>query len=915
MASPHPLSRPATLLVAWLFLLATFLHHTSASECSGTTLCPSGCCSKYGFCGFSSDHCGAGCLSICDGECSADIPCKVGCCSKNGTCGFGEEYCSTEQGCVNNCGLKSECDAGWGLEWAESKTCPLNVCCSKSGFCGTTGEFCGEDDEFDRPACDVDSHRIERVIGYYEQWSLERPCHRVSPEAIPAGYYTHINVAFAGIDPETFEITGSASGDHELWTRVQSLRLEQPSVEIWIALGGRVFNDPDQPTRTTFSDIARSEENQKVFAKSLLSMMSKYGFDGVDIDWEYPVAEERSGREEDYQNFPKWMKNLRSLLHSSGIKYGLSLTLPASYSYLQHFDIKKLEESVDWLNVMTYDMHGTWVGPYLNPHTNLTKIKNSMDLLWRNDIDPRKVVMGMAFYGRTFTLADPGCTEPGCTYRSGGNAGGCSQTVGFLLNSEIQDTIESLGLTPTLYEEDAVKVVTFRDQWVSYDDEETFKIRGDYARSQCMGGVMVWAISHDDRNHTSAKALTSGVGRKRMDFPNYPKIPPPSVEKQQETKALGGPSHTYELSADIADMPEAQLCSHCSTTKDKEMQKPTNSGDSENSAQGLETINSAYDESATTTITDPLIDIQPTDNTTTTLDCISDTHYTTQAGDTCDSIATAQSVSAGTLYAINPTLLDCTSIPAGLSLCLPQPCTTAQVQSSDTCISLGVTYGASWRSIIEWNGAINYGCTNLVDPSPFWGKTICVSAPGDPYIFRVGNGSIGETAHPGYSGWTPIDLPADAVVAPNTTINCGLWYTATDSLTCEQITMKYLVSADQFIAYNPSLDAGNCTASLQEGLTYCALATWGWDYDEEDNIPWGEWVDVEVSMPVSMDGSCGVDTTCLGSGFGDCCVAMKCGGSEKECMAENCKAFYGGCGKEFVRSNSTAASTPSCSST
>ncbi|KAL3473173.1 pectate lyase superfamily protein-domain-containing protein [Aspergillus californicus] len=305
----------------------------------------------------------------------------------------------------------------------------------------------------------------------------------------------------------------------------------------------------------------------------------------------------------------------------------------------------------------------------------------------------------------------------------------------------------------------------------------------------------------------------------------------------------------YDLPSDIADMPEAQLCSYCFTTKYQEMQKSAYSGYSENSAQILETINSACDGSAPITITDPIIDIQPNDNTT-TLDCISDTHYTTQAGDTCDSIATAQSVSAGTLYAINPPLLDCTSIPPGLSLCLPQRCTTARVQSSDTCISLGVAGGASWRSIIEWNSALDYGCTNLVDPSPFWGETICVSAPGDPYVFKVGNGSIGETAQPGYSGDTPIDPPADAVVAPNTTTNCGLWYTATDSLTCEQITTKYAVSADQFIAYNPSLEAANCTASLQEGLTYCALATLGWDYDEEDNIPWDDSSD-SSSLPSS----------------------------------------------------------------
>ncbi|KAL4802540.1 glycoside hydrolase superfamily [Aspergillus unguis] len=482
MPATYALVHPSNLVIAWLTLLAILLQITSAAECTGTKPCPSGCCSKYGFCGFTSEYCGAGCLSTCNA-----VP-----------------------------GV-SKAPAGGG----------------------------GEDDTFDRPSCDIASHRIERVIGYYELWSVDRPCNTMTPEAIPAGYYTHINVAYARVDPQTFEIRGLASGDDGLWKRIQSLRLEQPGVEIWIALGGRVFNDPGQPTRTTFSDIARSEESQKAFARSLLSMMMKYGFDGVDIDWEYPMAEE------DYKNFPRWMKNLRSLLHSSGKKYGISLTLPASYSYLQHFDVKKLEDSVDWFNVKAYDMHGTWakgdasVGPFINAHTNLTEIKHSMDLLWRNGIDPDKVVMGMAYYGRSFTIADPDCTEPGCVYRSGGAAGECSETVGVLLNSEVQKKIDKLGLTPTLYENDAVKAAAFGDQWVSFD-EETFKVRGDYARSQCMGGVMVWAISHDDRKYTSAKALTSGIGRKRMDFPNYPETPPTppssSTQKRQDAKAPGGPA-------------------------------------------------------------------------------------------------------------------------------------------------------------------------------------------------------------------------------------------------------------------------------------------------------------------------------------------------------------------------------------
>jgi hypothetical protein len=80
-----------------------------------------------------------------------------------------------------------------------------------------------------------------------------------------------------------------------------------------------------------------------------------------------------------------------------------------------------------------------------------------MDLLWRNDIDPHNVTMGLAFYGGSFTLVSPARAEPGCTYRPAGNSGVCSETVGFLPNSEIQTIINDLSLRPAFYEKDAVK--------------------------------------------------------------------------------------------------------------------------------------------------------------------------------------------------------------------------------------------------------------------------------------------------------------------------------------------------------------------------------------------------------------------------------------------------------------------------
>lgn len=92
------------------------------------------------------------------------------------------------------------------------------------------------------------------------------------------------------------------------------------------------------------------------------------------------MAEERSGREEDFDNFVTFLQRLRKRLSSEGLKKGVSLTLPSSYWYLQHFDIVKLQDEIDWFNIMSYDIHGAWdldskwTGPYANSHTNMVTI-------------------------------------------------------------------------------------------------------------------------------------------------------------------------------------------------------------------------------------------------------------------------------------------------------------------------------------------------------------------------------------------------------------------------------------------------------------------------------------------------------------------------------------------------------------
>ncbi|KAH7354207.1 hypothetical protein B0T11DRAFT_357537 [Plectosphaerella cucumerina] len=497
--------------------LSTCDWKAPATECSKTKLCATGCCSKHGFCGTSEDHCGTGCLSTCDFKlgCDAKNPCKkgTGCCSKFGFCGFGPDFCS-KASCVAGCDAKTYCDpGGYGSQYAEITKCPLNVCCSKFGYCGLTKEFCGNK-PVPRPQCSISSTPMRRVVGYYEGWATGRACNQFTPETIPNGVYTHLNYAFASIDPKTFRIVPAASADPDLFRRLVRKKEIDPNLKVFIAIGGWAFNDPG-PTVTTFSDIARSEANQRTFISSLVSFMNTYGFDGVDIDWEYPGAPDRKGRGEDFQNLPKFLRNIKGALGQNGARNGLSIAIPASYWYLQHFDIKKIAESVDFFNVMTYDQHGTWdtptswLGNHLNSHTNLTEIKEAMDLLWRNNIKPDQVNLGLAYYSRTFTASNANCMTKGCLFDSGSPKGRCSNAVGVLSNAEIVDMMKRPGAKVTLDREAAVKILTVGREWITYDDAESWKIKVDYARSQCLGGVMVWAISQDTMTGTFAKQLQS----------------------------------------------------------------------------------------------------------------------------------------------------------------------------------------------------------------------------------------------------------------------------------------------------------------------------------------------------------------------------------------------------------------------
>ncbi|KAI1749014.1 hypothetical protein F4782DRAFT_514853 [Xylaria castorea] len=438
------------------------------------------------------------------GHCSAGNPCSDGsCCNTASNCGYGPENCG-KGNCTSNCDAKAACGRD-SLNGAVS--CPLNVCCSYYGFCGVGSDFCdsphpdapcqkgfGSCSDASAPSCGGSS-ALGRSIGYYQvSNNYGRECQRISPSQINTTGLTHLNLAFVSIDPNTFKVAPTDSRDVPYYK--QFTNLKSSKLKTWLSIGGWDFNDPG-PTQYTFSRLASTASNRAVFITSLKSFMDEYGFQGVDIDWEYPGASDRSGDTADTENFVSLVKEMRAAF---GTTYGISATIPASYWYLRWFDPIAMEPYVDFFGLLSYDLHGPWdkaikdVGPVIIGQTNIPELANWTLPLWYDKIDPSKVNMGLAYYGRGYTVDDVNCVHVGCKWTGPSRPGPCTAFGGVMSLREIEDLIPQIGVKPILDSEAMMKYLVWSDQWIGYDDSETIAMKKAWASSHCFGGTMIWSV-------------------------------------------------------------------------------------------------------------------------------------------------------------------------------------------------------------------------------------------------------------------------------------------------------------------------------------------------------------------------------------------------------------------------------------
>jgi len=295
------------------------------------------------------------------------------------------------------------------------------------------------------------------------------------------------------------------------FNKLNALKQSFPSLKTLIAVGGWSWSGK-------FSDVALTDASRSDFADSCVEFIVKYGFDGVDIDWEYPVSGGLSTnvkRPEDKKNFTLLMQNLREKLDARGLidgkKYLLTFAGASGSWYMNNTEIGLLNQYVDFGNVMTYDIHGTWDeytdfnSPLYDYSSSALQYKWSVDSsvkAWKIAGFPGdKIVVGVPFYGHKYNSV---------VNMNNGLFQSFSDGSAISYDNIIANYLNEQGYVRYFHQESMVPWLFNGTTFISYDDEESIGYKAAYIKNNALGGAMIWELSQD-KNRVLLNALFNGL--------------------------------------------------------------------------------------------------------------------------------------------------------------------------------------------------------------------------------------------------------------------------------------------------------------------------------------------------------------------------------------------------------------------
>jgi chitinase len=338
------------------------------------------------------------------------------------------------------------------------------------------------------------------VIGYYPSWKWSSRNNLVSPDRIPYDKLTIINYAFWYPRPDG-RIAGKDTIGDALYlrgkpgTRITDLA-HAHGVRVVLSFGG--WEDSDN-----FPAVASTPVSRAAFAHSCIEAIRTFGFDGIDIDWEFPGFADHRGTASDKENCTLLFRTIKDSLTAygavTGRNYLLTAALPAGAGNLAGMEVEAVAAMLDMVNVMSYDFYGSW-DPVANHNSPLYPSEGAdasrcVDAAFklftqRFHIPASKINLGVPFYGQTYTH----CTALN-TRHTGADTTHFSRFGAFYYDIKRQ-----MDKFIRRWDDRAKVPYLVSREWdllVSYDDEESISAKARYALDANVRGLIIWEITGD----------------------------------------------------------------------------------------------------------------------------------------------------------------------------------------------------------------------------------------------------------------------------------------------------------------------------------------------------------------------------------------------------------------------------------
>ncbi|HEY1953231.1 MAG TPA: glycoside hydrolase family 18 protein, partial [Gemmatimonadaceae bacterium] len=332
----------------------------------------------------------------------------------------------------------------------------------------------------------------------------------------------HIYYAFAEIAPDGTVVLANRCADAGAcgtaaslpsrprgnFGELQRLKARYPHLELTISIGGWGGS-------ARFSDAALTDSSRRRFARSALDLFIRRWpglFDGIDIDWEFPVEGGLKGngeRPEDRRNFTLLLAELRNQLDTQGRidrkHYELTIAASARPSEIANVELDRIVPLLDFINVMTYDYHtggsiahfNAPVFPAANDPTPELTVDGSMRAFLAGGVPTDKLLVGIPFFSRVYGGVPD--VNAGLLQHSSGPPADWHESDGDwrrLAHTRLRDPRyvrhwEPSAEVPWLYDAKS-------GTWISYDDPDAVRAKMKYMRDHRLGGVVIWELGADD---------------------------------------------------------------------------------------------------------------------------------------------------------------------------------------------------------------------------------------------------------------------------------------------------------------------------------------------------------------------------------------------------------------------------------